>query len=196
MFRFFGGEPRLTVRRVGLDYHVEAAEFFHSVPHTFIRAEVDVRVTAPPWRFSRPAVQSLGRDHASGTRILTESASQSCASFSSDLARRDRPAQPKHGIHNDGEYGDQKRDSHPRSEARRSDLQGSPRWLQTDGPNSLKFSFDAIWEVLDEIRYSFWLRFFGRRTLCWLLFECTSTTAAATIAKHDLFRNQRRKPCR
>jgi transposase len=32
--------------RVGLDYHVEAAGFFYSVPHTFIRAEVDVRVTA------------------------------------------------------------------------------------------------------------------------------------------------------
>ena len=38
------GEWRLA--RVGLDYHVEAAEFFYSVPHTFIRAEVDVRVTA------------------------------------------------------------------------------------------------------------------------------------------------------
>ena len=32
--------------RVGLDYHVEAEGFFYSVPHTFIRAEVDVRVTA------------------------------------------------------------------------------------------------------------------------------------------------------
>ena len=32
--------------RVGLDYHVEAAGYFYSVPHTFIRAEVDVRVTA------------------------------------------------------------------------------------------------------------------------------------------------------
>jgi transposase len=32
--------------RVGLDYHVEAAEFFYSVPHAFIRAEVDVRITA------------------------------------------------------------------------------------------------------------------------------------------------------
>ena len=32
--------------RVGLDYHVEAAGYFYSVPHTFIRAEVDVRITA------------------------------------------------------------------------------------------------------------------------------------------------------
>src|SRR5215470_6336134 len=32
--------------RVGLDYHVEAAGYFYSVPHTFIGAEVDVRVTA------------------------------------------------------------------------------------------------------------------------------------------------------
>ena len=32
--------------RVGLDYLVEAAGFFYSVPRTFIRAEVDVRVTA------------------------------------------------------------------------------------------------------------------------------------------------------
>jgi transposase len=32
--------------RVGLDYHVEVAGFFYSVPHAFIRAEVDVRVTA------------------------------------------------------------------------------------------------------------------------------------------------------
>jgi hypothetical protein len=30
--------------RVGLDYHVEAAGYLYSVPHTFIRAEVDVRV--------------------------------------------------------------------------------------------------------------------------------------------------------
>jgi transposase len=37
-------EWRLT--RVGLDYHVEVADFFYSVPHTLIRAEVDVRVTA------------------------------------------------------------------------------------------------------------------------------------------------------
>jgi hypothetical protein len=44
MFRFLGGVTRLTVRRVRLDYHVEAAEFFY---HTFIRAEIDVRVTAP-----------------------------------------------------------------------------------------------------------------------------------------------------
>jgi transposase len=32
--------------RVGLDYHVEIESFFYSVPHTFIRAEVDVRITA------------------------------------------------------------------------------------------------------------------------------------------------------
>lgn len=32
--------------RVGLDYHVEVEGFFYSVPHAFIRAEVDVRVTA------------------------------------------------------------------------------------------------------------------------------------------------------
>jgi transposase len=32
--------------RVGLDYHVEAAGFYYSVPHTLLRAEVDVRITA------------------------------------------------------------------------------------------------------------------------------------------------------
>jgi transposase len=32
--------------RVGLDYHVEVEGFFYSVPHTFIRAEVDARITA------------------------------------------------------------------------------------------------------------------------------------------------------
>jgi len=32
--------------RVGLDYHVEVEGFFYSVPHTFIRAEVDVRIAA------------------------------------------------------------------------------------------------------------------------------------------------------
>ena len=37
-------EWRLT--RVGFDYHVEVADFFYSVPHTLIRAEVHVRVTA------------------------------------------------------------------------------------------------------------------------------------------------------
>ena len=38
--------------RVGLDYHVEVEDFFYSVPHTFIRAEVDVRVTARTSRSS------------------------------------------------------------------------------------------------------------------------------------------------
>jgi transposase len=32
--------------RVGLDYHVEVKDFFYSVPHTLIRAEVDIRLTA------------------------------------------------------------------------------------------------------------------------------------------------------
>jgi len=32
--------------RVGLDYHVEVDEFYYSAPHTLLRAEVDVRITA------------------------------------------------------------------------------------------------------------------------------------------------------
>ena len=32
--------------RVNLDYHIEAHDFLYSVPHTLIRAEVDVRITA------------------------------------------------------------------------------------------------------------------------------------------------------
>jgi transposase len=32
--------------RVGLDYHVEVAGFFYSVPHALVRAQVDVRSTA------------------------------------------------------------------------------------------------------------------------------------------------------
>src|SRR3974390_2124019 len=32
--------------RVNLDYHIEVHDFFYSVPHALIRAEVDVRVTA------------------------------------------------------------------------------------------------------------------------------------------------------
>jgi transposase len=32
--------------RVGVDYHVEAAGFFYSVPHALIRAQVDVRITS------------------------------------------------------------------------------------------------------------------------------------------------------
>jgi len=32
--------------RVNLDYHIEVHDFLYSVPHTLIRAEVDVRVTA------------------------------------------------------------------------------------------------------------------------------------------------------
>ena len=32
--------------RVSLDYHVEVDGFYYSVPHTLIRAEVDVRITA------------------------------------------------------------------------------------------------------------------------------------------------------
>jgi transposase len=32
--------------RVNLDYHIEAHDFFYSVPHALIRVEVDVRVTA------------------------------------------------------------------------------------------------------------------------------------------------------
>jgi transposase len=32
--------------RVGVDYHVEVAGFFYSVPHALIRAQVDVRITS------------------------------------------------------------------------------------------------------------------------------------------------------
>ena len=32
--------------RVGIDYHVEAAAHYYSVPHRFVRSEVDVRLTA------------------------------------------------------------------------------------------------------------------------------------------------------
>jgi transposase len=32
--------------RVNLDYHIEANDFFYSVPHALVRAEVDVRITA------------------------------------------------------------------------------------------------------------------------------------------------------
>jgi transposase len=32
--------------RVNLDYHIEAHDFFYSVPHALIRVEVDVRITA------------------------------------------------------------------------------------------------------------------------------------------------------
>jgi transposase len=32
--------------RVNLDYHIEVHDFFYSVPHALIRAEVDVRITA------------------------------------------------------------------------------------------------------------------------------------------------------
>ena len=32
--------------RVNLDYHIEVHDFLYSVPHTLIRAEVDVRITA------------------------------------------------------------------------------------------------------------------------------------------------------
>jgi transposase len=32
--------------RVGIDYHIEADSFYYSVPHSLIRAEVDVRITA------------------------------------------------------------------------------------------------------------------------------------------------------
>ena len=34
------------IRRVGIDYHVEAENHFYSVPYRFARAEVDVRLTA------------------------------------------------------------------------------------------------------------------------------------------------------
>src|SRR3974390_3623923 len=32
--------------RVNLDYHIEVHDFFYSVPHALIRAEVDVRIPA------------------------------------------------------------------------------------------------------------------------------------------------------
>jgi len=35
----------VAVRRVNLDYHVEAAGFLYSVPHALIREQVDVRLT-------------------------------------------------------------------------------------------------------------------------------------------------------
>ncbi|MGY3473510.1 IS21 family transposase [Bradyrhizobium ottawaense] len=34
------------VRRVSLDYHVDVADHYYSVPHRFVRAEVEVRLTA------------------------------------------------------------------------------------------------------------------------------------------------------
>jgi transposase len=34
------------IRRVGIDYHVEIEDHFYSVPHSFARSEVDVRLTA------------------------------------------------------------------------------------------------------------------------------------------------------
>jgi transposase len=34
------------LRRVGIDYHVEAEHHFYSVPHSFARCEVEVRLTA------------------------------------------------------------------------------------------------------------------------------------------------------
>jgi transposase len=37
-------EWRLT--RVGIDYHVEAYDFYYSVPHALIRAQVDLRITS------------------------------------------------------------------------------------------------------------------------------------------------------
>ena len=34
------------MRRVGIDYHIEVAAHYYSVPHRFARAEVDARLTA------------------------------------------------------------------------------------------------------------------------------------------------------
>jgi transposase len=34
------------IRRVSLDYHVDVADHYYSVPHRFVRAEVEVRLTA------------------------------------------------------------------------------------------------------------------------------------------------------
>jgi hypothetical protein len=34
------------IRRVGIDYHIEVAAHYYSVPHRFARAEVDARLTA------------------------------------------------------------------------------------------------------------------------------------------------------
>ncbi|SFQ36608.1 hypothetical protein SAMN05216330_1345 [Bradyrhizobium sp. Ghvi] len=43
------------VRRVNLDYHVNVADHYYSVPHRFVRAEVEVRLTACTWRSSTRA---------------------------------------------------------------------------------------------------------------------------------------------
>jgi transposase len=46
---FLPSEPYVfaewRVRRVGIDYHVEVAGHFYSVPYRFARAEVEVRLT-------------------------------------------------------------------------------------------------------------------------------------------------------
>ena len=56
--------------RVNLDYHIEVDDFFYSVPHALIRAEVDVRITARMveifHRGQRVAVhqrRTMGRKH-------------------------------------------------------------------------------------------------------------------------------------
>jgi len=56
--------------RVNLDYHIEAHDFLYSVPHTLIRAEVDVRITARTveifhrgQRVGRPSAALHGRKH-------------------------------------------------------------------------------------------------------------------------------------
>jgi transposase len=46
LFRFQNGHCSDLLARVGPDYHVEVDSFFYSVPHTLIREQVEVCITA------------------------------------------------------------------------------------------------------------------------------------------------------
>jgi transposase len=50
---------RFKRARVNIDYHVELDGHYYSVPHRLVRAEVELRITAAPWRSSPASNASL-----------------------------------------------------------------------------------------------------------------------------------------
>jgi hypothetical protein len=52
--------------RVGIDYHVEVAAHYYSVPHRFVRAEVDARLTVRTVEIFLKGERIAAHVHASG----------------------------------------------------------------------------------------------------------------------------------
>jgi transposase len=116
--------------RVNLDYHIEAHDFFYSVPHALIRVEVDVRVTARIieifHRGQRVGVHErryLGRRHGTDPDHMLK--------FTSALRRVDAGSVPPLGRQDRTEHGRPDHRGSRQSPASRTGLSHLPWHFET-----------------------------------------------------------------